>query len=331
MSSKDIVKFSSKSVFIHLKMLFFLFLIILAQFSFQLRGKEKKVGIFETDNSINSMLTFYKTQGIITDPGKYEYLYNEFPGDVSKLVKIAQGLLIHIFHAHRYGVRLSEERKQEVNIRKVEDMLKRIKDMDDHPIVFTRTLQNRLVGNCRDYSVFMCSLLRYKGIPARARCGFATYFTPGKYEDHWVCEYWSENENRWVMIDPQLDSVQIKALNIDFNVFDVPPGKFLTAGETWNLCRNGELDPSFCGIFDLKGLWFVRGNVLRDLMALNKLEVLPWDCNEFMLNDTIISPEENDLLDKIANLTRKGTMSFNEYRYIYESFKILHMPEDWKP
>ncbi len=26
-----------------------------------------------------------------------------------------------------------------------------------------------------------------------------------------------------------------------------------------------------------------------------------------------------------------GTMSFNEYKSIYDSNLILHMPEDWKP
>jgi hypothetical protein len=36
-------------------------------------------------------------------------------------------------------------------------------------------------------------------------------------------------------------------------------------------------DPSAFGIFDLRGLWFVAGNLLRDLAALNNREMLPWD------------------------------------------------------
>ena len=31
------------------------------------------------------------------------------------------------------------------------------------------------------------------------------------------------------------------------------------------------------GIFDLRGLWFVAGNVMRDFAALNNMEMLPWD------------------------------------------------------
>ena len=32
--------------------------------------------------------------------------------------------------------------------------------------------------------------LRLRGIPARARCGFATYFMVRKGVDHWIVEHW---------------------------------------------------------------------------------------------------------------------------------------------
>lgn len=324
----------SLKVLIALKIIktFFLFLIIMFQISFQLRCKGGEMEETLPADSLELMLEYYTTQGIMTTPGEYEYLFKDLPSEVPEILKVLQGILIHIFHAHRYGIELSEERKQEVNIRKVEDMLARINEMDARPIVFKRALDKRLVKNCRDYSVFICSLLRYKGIPARARCGFGTYFIPGKYEDHWICEYWNKNENRWVMVDPQLDSIQIKAFNFDFNTLDMPPGKFITAGETWKLCRSGELDPNLCGIFDLKGLWFIGGNVIRDLMSLNKLEVLPWDCNELMNSiKELINSEEYALLDKVAEITTADDGSFSEVRSLYELNSALHMPEDWEP
>lgn len=49
-------------------------------------------------------------------------------------------------------------------------------------------------------------------------------------------------------------------------------------GEAWRLCRAGQADPDLFGIFDLQGLWFIRGNVVRDLAPLNKMELLTWDC-----------------------------------------------------
>ncbi|TDC86167.1 hypothetical protein E1193_00430 [Micromonospora sp. KC606] len=44
-------------------------------------------------------------------------------------------------------------------------------------------------------------LLRYRGIAARARCGFATYFQPGQGVDHWIAEY--RRDGRWVRIDAE--------------------------------------------------------------------------------------------------------------------------------
>ena len=39
--------------------------------------------------------------------------------------------------------------------------------------------------------------VRAQGTPARARCGFGAYFGKGRFEDHWVCEYWDAAEERW--------------------------------------------------------------------------------------------------------------------------------------
>ena len=102
---------------------------------------------------------------------------------------MVQGLLIHIFWAERYGVKLSEERQREVQIRSVARKLARIKELADWPLIVPRPPEKKLVGNCRDFSVMLCAILRHQGVPARARCGFGTYFIPDHYEDHWICEY----------------------------------------------------------------------------------------------------------------------------------------------
>jgi len=288
---------------------------------------DKMRGEHSRRDEIN-ILDYYTTQGIMTDPGEYAYLYEELPSNLPELRNVLQGVLIHIFHYHRHGIELSEKRKAEVNIRKVEDMLARIIELDDRPFIFQREPMKRLVANCRDYSVFMTSLLRHKGIPARARCGFETYFTPGKYCDHWICEYWNQEKGKWIQIDTQIDSLQIQAFNFEFDPLDLPAGKFLTAGEVWKLCRNGKIDPDLCGIVDLKGLWFVKGNVIRDFMALNKLEVLPWDCNDLMNPEKELNQEDMDLLDRVAELTIKGDSSFSEIRGLYESNLALRMGKD---
>ena len=42
-------------------------------------------------------------------------------------------------------------------------------------------------------------------------------------------------------------------------------------------CRAGDEDPSQFGIFDEHGLWFIEGDLLLDLAALNGVDLLPWD------------------------------------------------------
>lgn len=319
-----------KQVFILLILVIVFFVILKItshQYSSSPLSGDKMRGEHSRRDEIN-ILDYYTAQGAMTDPGKYVNLFGRLPSEIAAIRDVLQGVLIHIFHYHRHGIELSEQRKAEVNLRKVEDMLARIKEMDDRPIVFKREPMKRLVANCRDYSVFMTSLLRYQGIPARARCGFETYFTPGKYCDHWICEYWNQNELQWIQIDTQIDSLQQGAFNFEFDPLDLPAGKFLTAGEVWKLCRNGKIDPDMCGIGDLKGLWFIRGNVVRDFMALNKLEVLPWDCNELMNPERVLNQEELDLLDQVAEFTTMGDSSFFEIRELYESNSDLRMGKD---
>ena len=60
-----------------------------------------------------------------------------------------------------------------------------------------RTPAERQLSNCRDFSTLTVALLRHFGIPARARCGFATYFATDQVVDHWVVEYWNAEEQRW--------------------------------------------------------------------------------------------------------------------------------------
>lgn len=283
--------------------------------------------------SFRHALEYYAHQGLVTEPGEYVGLFDALPSEIPALCQIVQGVLLHIFWAERYGVELSEEREQEVNIRWVSRMLARVRELDGHPLTFARPLERRLVGNCRDFSTLLCAILRHQGIPARARCGFGAYFEPGHYEDHWVCEYWNAGEGRWMLVDAQLDEFQQEALGITFDTHDVPRDQFLVGGKAWQMCRAGQADPDSFGIFDMHGMWFIRGDLIRDLVSLNKIELLPWD------GWGLISKEESDLsaddravLDHIAELTlaiSESDEAFSEVRTLYENDARLRRPKDW--
>jgi hypothetical protein len=278
-------------------------------------------------------LVYYASPGLMTNPKEYVHLFNGLPTEIPELVKVVQGLILHIFWAERYGVKLSEERKQEVQLRFVAPQLARILERDPRPLTAARPLEQKLVGNCRDFSVMMCAMLRHQGVPARARCGFGTYFLPDHYEDHWVCEYWNTDENRWVMVDAQLDAFQCEKLGIRFDPLDVPRDQFVIGGKAWQMCRAGEADPDKFGIFEWHGIWFVRGDLIRDFLALNKVEILPWDGGwGYLEKYGEEATEENlaaDIMDHIATLTLSGNEVFAEIRAMYENDSRFHVPANF--
>ena len=80
-----------------------------------------------------------------------------------------------------------------------------------------------------------------------------------------------------MLVDAQLDARQRELFKIAFDPLDVPRDQFLVAGDAWQRCRAGKADPTAFGILDMYGLWFIAGNVIRDVAALNDHEMLPWD------------------------------------------------------
>ena len=246
---------------------------------------------------------FYTKQGQISDPGRYADHFNDLPEELPELVRAIQGLMLHLHWADRYGITLNRIRKEESNLRTVKDRLARIFDLSEKPLDQERPLSSQTVGTCRDFALLLTSILRHRGIPARSRAGFGTYFTQDLFEDHWVCEYWQADENRWIMVDPQLDSLQIEALSISFNPLDMPKTKFVTGPQAWLRCRAKRVNPSRFGIFRMRGLDFVKGNLIRDFLALNKMEILPWD-NFMAINTPFrkMNADEKALMDRLARI-----------------------------
>ena len=94
-------------------------------------------------------------------------------------------------------------------------------------------------------------------------------------------------------------------------------------------CRTRGADPSNFGLahVQLKGLWFIAGNVLRDLASLNRMEMLPWDVWGAMdMNDDALTGEKKALIDRVAALTLAGDEAFGDVRAIYESNERLRVP-----
>ncbi len=274
-----------------------------------------------------NVLEHFAAPGAMTSPGHYAVLFESLPTEIGSLCRVIQGLMIHVHWLERYRAQLPKPRRDEVQLRSVAAKLARIAELDPSPLTEVRPIDRRLVGNCRDFSVMLTSILRYQGIPARARCGFARYFAPDHYEDHWVCEYWNAELRRWLMVDSQLDNLRRSVLAVEFDPLDVPCDQFLPGGEAWRLCRAGLADPDKFGIFDMHGLWFVRGNLVRDVASLNKIELLPRDCWGLVdAREEDLSAADLALLDRAAELTCGDVPEWELVRQVYESEERFRVP-----
>lgn len=157
-------------------------------------------------------------------------------------------------------------------LRPADDLVAALLELAPTSIARPRDRELRAVGTCRHFTVLSVALLRRAGVRARARCGFATYFQPGKGLDHWVVEH--DDGGRWVRMDTEyLDSGDVP------NAGDLPAGAFQSGAEAWLAYRRGQLDAATYGVYgtDNFGPSEIRGNLVRDLAALIKIETLPWD------------------------------------------------------
>lgn len=257
----------------------------------------------------------YRRPVALSDPGRHAALFDGLPRDPGALAKIVQGLLIHRYIAPAYGVTLRSGQHAQSHIRALEKILDDIIARDGRPLSVMRPAGERQAGVCRHFTLLHVAMLRMHGIPARARCGFGAYFEMGKYLDHWVTEYWNERGECWVLFDAQIDDRQRELFRIGFDTADVPRDRFVVAGDAWSLCRSGRADPSVFGILDMYGLWFIAGNLVRDVAALNNREMLPWDVWGAM------SQQDNELdlafFDRLAIVSSEPDAHIDELNALY--------------
>ncbi len=273
---------------------------------------------------------YYVTQSRVSDPGGHARRLDAMPADPARLVDAVSGLVLHQLFVRSLGITPDPDSVDDVDARTMEKILARILARDPAPLDVARPPERRFIGICRDYALLACAVLRHHGTPARARVGFATYFAPGFHDDHWVCEYASDG--RWRLLDPEL-SPRVRAhFGITFSPADVPRDQFVTAGEAWRRLRRGAIDPATIGVksVGLHGAWFVAGNVLKDLAALNKREMLGWDywgmSRAFSGPGATVSESAAARLDAVAAVIAEPEPDWKTLRALYEEGADLRVP-----
>jgi hypothetical protein len=277
------------------------------------------------------VLEHYANQSPFSAPGRHAALLDALPHDPAGVARTVQGLLIYEHVAEPfYGCPIPETRRAESHIRPMEKILDALLALDGRPLGVARPPEKRLVGICHHFMLLSLAIFRHHGVPARGRGGFGAYFNPGKFEDHWICEYWIAEEGRWALLDSQFDDVFIRNLGIGHDIHDVPRDQFLTSSQAWRGCRGGELDPELFGIefARLRGLWFIAGSLVRDLATLNGCEILPWDAWGTQPEPgATLSDAELAFFDEIALLTADPDANFDALRRRFAEDARVRLPE----
>jgi hypothetical protein len=254
---------------------------------------------------------FWAVQSLVTEPGPAATAIDQLPSDLGALRAVSQQLVFHHWADGDWAENgIAAERISEIETRYAAAMFARLAELADCPLSADRQPRQRLVGCCRDFTVLFVSMARHKGIPSRGRVGFAGYLIEGWLIDHMIAEIWDESAGRWRLVEPEIDDGHTDPTDgARFDLLDVPPDRFLTAARAWKLARSGAIDPErFVIEPDLeipttRGLPQLRRNLVRDLAALNRVEMLLWE--DWGVQDSRTPPGRDELpvLDELAALT----------------------------
>jgi len=246
-----------------------------------------------------SVLDFYRQYSSFTDPGEYVYLYKNLPDSLPELCSLIKSQFIHPFsELPNYSQQIPKERWNEMaNYPTVKSILKGLVTYDSRGFVKDRKPEDRLVLGCREYAILLASVLKHRGIPARVRCGHASYLIPGFHASHTICEVWNEKEKRWMLVDPGL------------NMIDFSRDKFDFSNDLWLKMQKGEIDPNiYMAPPNYTGLVSILGKIPNDLASILGTEYTIYQCapilDDAFKNNNQLPAEQIEILNTICELMK---------------------------
>lgn len=281
---------------------------------------------------------FYLKFSTFTYPGCYLEFFNDLPIEVEEI-----GLLVRKQLIHRTTLRdgntgsNSDLKYGDMNqvpwhrlkcdddiLMTASSMVAELLRLEDG-FTLNRKVENKIIVTCRYTAVLMASILKSKGMPARARAGFAPYFADKSY-DHWINQYWSLRWNKWITID-----VDGSLHNLDFNPYDIPENKFDFAANTWLGLRKNNFDPEkFIFAGGEIGLKASIRAIFYDFHSLMNNEI------SYLFQPNFIAGKFDKLteadfveIDQLAELMLNPDENFNQLIEIWNNnkkFRLLNTP-----
>jgi len=274
----------------------------------------------------NSVLNFYRQFSAFTDPGEYAYLYTYLPDSLPALCSLIKSQFIHPYgELNKYREQIPKERWNEMyRYPSVKSILEGLLSYDSSGLTKQRKPEDRLVLGCRQNAVILASILKYRGIPARVRCGHVTYLIPDFHTSHTICEVWNEDENRWMLVDPSTDRIDFSEGNFDFS------------NDAWLQMQKGEIDPGQYGIPSrYSGFVSIVAKVNTDLASILGTE---YPINQYapMLeyafeNDDQLTAEHIETLNNICELMKSlDADNISKLQVIYNSTPEIQITKSFE-
>lgn len=282
---------------------------------------------------------YYLCFSLFTNPGPYKQkLIDDLPNDVPEIGLLVRQSLIHRTTLAAGNTDTNADLRfgdmnqvpwwrqaEDDNLTTAVAMLAELYRRDERGFVADRKPQDKLVVTCRFTAILMAAILKSKGIPCRVRSGNAPYFEENQSDDHWINQYWSDAENRWVTID--VDG-SLSMLD-DFDPYDIPEGKFDFPAKAWLDIRAGTVDPDyFWNAADFRGKIVVAWSLFYDFHSLMNNECIYAHHPQLVRIENFASTTEaqRQEIDELARLMLDVDGNFEELQRIWETkreFRLL--------
>ena len=287
----------------------------------------RKNQLVENEQIDSSILDFYRQYSSFTNPGEYAYLYENLPDSLPELCKLIKSQFIHPYaELPKYRDQIPKERWNEaVKYPTVESILEGLVSYNTSGLVHNRKPEDRLVLICRHNAILLASILKYRGIPARVRAGYATYIIPDFHTNHAICEVWNKNENRWMLVDP------------DMGMVDFSRDKFDFGNDAWLKMQKKEIDPNLFGMpGQHPGVLSIIAIVGTDLACVLGTEYTIYQYAPILeyafQNDNQLTAEHIETLNNISELMKTlDAKNLSKLQDIYNTTPEIQITKQFDP
>jgi hypothetical protein len=293
-----------------------------------------------------SILQHYLETSVYTYAGNYRDYFRSLPDDIPELGSLICSQVIHRITLKEGNTNANKSLLygdmtqfpwyrmccEDDILQTAVSMTAELFRLDNRGFVAERQVENKIVVTCRYVSVLMSAIIKAKGIPCRSRSGFAPYFKENLSLDHWINQYWDEQQSKWVTFDADFFGDN----QLGFNQYDIPHEKFDWAADTWLKIRENKTDGNeFIYAGDEASLKAAIRAVFYDFHALMNNEI-SYEFQPSYIAGKFDKISEDDFreIDYLARLMVNPDANFDALCEIWNTnrkYRILNSPlvGDW--